>query len=146
MKQVQQQNSEVFSQRSEGLERASSSLQAHGKIANMDVFFWFAPLLGELENTLSAFPAPKFWICTPAQYKQMDAANKEVLNSVTHTFVLADSFISGNDSLVTSHKSIIDAFKEMKEKNTGKGIVLITCCKEELETRKVEIEGFLSLY
>ena len=135
----------ILEERSDSLQEMNNGLlQAHGKIGNVDVFFWFAPKLGELENTLSNFPEPLYWICTEDEFNELNRSNNQLVNNIDKIIILNEK--SAMDTQISNADSVIEGFRELKEQISSKGILLITCSAAMLGQRKKEIEDFLSMY
>lgn len=129
----------------------TGSLRSHGKLWGMDVFSWYKPTSFELENTLSSFPSPIFWL----------ANQQDVLNLLTEGstwkpnvellciydkagFNLPDELLSDIETILGS-ATVEDALSIFKSIHHNKGILLFTSSGETWKESKSSFESFLKI-
>ncbi len=128
------------------------SLRPHGKLWGMDIFSWYNPMVFELENTLSSFPAPVLWFGNAADVNKLLSENTDCLSNVrlicTHDhggFSLPEHVFDQIESCLGTEQ-LKDALDLLKAVKRNQGILLFTASGEDWKERREAFEFFLSLH
>ena len=127
-------------------------LRPHGKLWGMDVFSWYNPMVFELENTLSSFPAPVLWFGNEKDILTLLDENADSLSNVRlicahdHAeFSLAGKGLETVESVLGTAQ-LKDGLGLIKGLKRNQGIFLFTASGIDWKERKEEFEFFLSLH
>ena len=128
------------------------SLRPHGKLWGMDVFSWYNPLVFELENTLTSFPAPVLWFGNDSDVQKLLSENADPLYNVklvcTHDQAqcsLPEAIFNQIETCVGA-RELEDALAMIKAVKKSQGILLFTASGEDWKKRKETFEAFLNLH
>ena len=147
-----QSNGQLLEAREQGLKnREVGSLRSHGKLWGMDVFSWYKPTMFELENTLSSFPSPIFWLANQEDVlnllKEGNAWKSNVELICTYDkagFNLPNDLLDDVKTILGAAK-IEDALSLFKSIHHNKGILLFTSSGENWSEYKNGFESFLKI-
>lgn len=147
------QQDQLLQARDQGLQQIENGmLRPHGKLWGMDVFSWYNPLVFELENTLSSFPAPVLWFGNESDILKLISENTDCLAHVkllcTHDragFVLPENMLSEIETVLgtTELKDALDLIRGTKR---SQGILLFTASGNDWKERKEAFEFFLDIH
>lgn len=128
------------------------SLRPHGKLWGMDVFSWYNPMVFELENTLTSFPAPVLWFANAADVTKLAQENESALANVrlicTHDdggFSLPEHIFSSVESCMGT-QALNDALALIRAVKRNQGILLFTASGEDWKSRRETFEFFLDIH
>lgn len=128
------------------------SLRPHGKLWGMDVFSWYNPMVFELENTLSSFPAPILWFANAGDVSKLIAESADSLVNVrllcTHDhagFSLPETVFDEVESCLGAQE-LQDALELIKAVKRAHGILLFTASGADWKERRDAFEFFLNLH
>jgi hypothetical protein len=146
---------QLLQARVQGLQQQErGSLRPHGKLWGMDVFSWYNPALGELENTMSSFPAPVLWLGNEKDILALFEMDHSALSNLhlvcTHDKGgFAQAFpVERMDSLpiVLGTKELRDALELMRALKEKHGVLLFTASGENWREVKAAFDFFLDLH
>jgi len=102
---------DLLSARKEGLERARSqnTMQAHGKLREMDVFSWVNPHFDALSLVISLFPFPVVWVGKQEQIKCCSTYYPEVLETLESVIVADQGNIKMKGSIIDGMENVLGA-------------------------------------
>lgn len=153
--QIRNAQEQLLAARSEGLQQQEAgSLRPHGKLWGMNVFSWYNPVLDELENTMTSFPAPVLWLGNEKEVLglfDMDRTGLTNLHLVcTHDKGgFAQAFpVDRMDAIpvVLGTKELKDALELTRALKKKQGVLLFTASGENWREAKAQFDFFLDLH
>ena len=125
------------------------SLRSHGKLWGMDVFSWFKPSLGELENTLSSFPGPICWYANEAEILDLIKEDQQALKNI-HMVCSYDRAGFSLPNKVIDHLNVVlgaaeitDALELLKSFKNQHQVLLFTSSSANWKNDHQNFEAFL---
>ena len=143
---------QLLQARERGLQEAAevNSMNAHGKVFNMDTFSWINPSLDTLATVITSFPFATHWIAPHDQVKACLETYPEMADTIESLILYDRPLLNVNRDLLNAIpnivciEGIIEAFEIQKAMPRRKGALLFTTDKKGSIEYKQQFEQFIA--